>query len=79
MTAAPDTSTAERLARIEVSLERIALVMEETLREHAKRLREVEDYQNKQRGVIHVLNFLGIANIVAILALALTLNSKGAL
>jgi len=51
--------TAERIARIETHLERIAVVLEKTTLDHEQRLRELERQQERTAGVLKLVGWLG--------------------
>lgn len=55
----PEQQTAERLARIETNIERIANVLEKTTQDHESRIRELERAQERTAGVLKLVGWLG--------------------
>ena len=51
--------TAERIARIETHLERIATVLEKTTQDHETRIRSLEGDNLRTAGVIKLVTWLG--------------------
>lgn len=54
-----DQQTAERLARMETHLERMATVLEKTAQDHEDRLRKLESSVQLVLGVLKLIGWLG--------------------
>ncbi len=66
--------TAERIARIETHLERIATVLEKTTQDHETRIRSLESDNQRTAGVLRLVGWLGAPATAGII---LFLASKG--
>ena len=62
-----DVNTAERIARIETNLERIATVLESAMQDHERRLRAAEEQLQRQAGVLGLIKWLGAPLVAAVL------------
>jgi hypothetical protein len=65
-------TTIDRLARIETSIERIAVTLETVTRDHETRLRELEREMLQTRGVMKLLGWLGAPSLAAIVVFLAT-------
>lgn len=61
-----EQQTAERIARIETNLERIAVVLEKTMEDHESRLRTLEHNEQRITGVIKLVAWLGAPTTAAL-------------
>lgn len=61
-----DQQAAERLARIESNIERIALLLEKTSHDHEMRIRELERQVERTTGVLRLIGWLGAPMTAAI-------------
>lgn len=66
---------AERLARIETNIERMAKTLEDIARDHEARIRALEADSQRQAGVLKLIGWLGAPGTAAIVYF---LATKGA-
>jgi CO dehydrogenase nickel-insertion accessory protein CooC1 len=62
----PEQQTAERIARIETHLERIAVVLEKTTQDHEARIRALEASDQRNTGVLKLIGWLGAPTTAAV-------------
>lgn len=70
----PEQQTAERIARIETHLERIAVVIEKTTQDHESRIRDLERQQERTTGVLKLVGWLGAPATAAIVVFLSKMN-----
>lgn len=61
-----EQQAAERLARIETNIERIANLLEKTSQDHEARIRDLERQQERTMGVMKLVGWLGAPMTAAV-------------